>query len=269
MKLCKPLAFLKKDFIIALNYKFSFVMEFFGVFFSVSVFYFLSQTFGKGISTYLEPYGGDYFSFVLIGIAFSDYLHVSLSSFSEQLRQAQLQGTLEAILVTPTSLSTIVFSSSLYPFFFASFSVIIYFVFGAAVFGFPLGNANIPAAVLILILSIISLSGLGILSAAFIMVFKKGSPIEWLLSSLSMLLCGTFYPVSVLPFWLQKFSYLLPLTHSLHGMRCALLQNYSLAQLLPDVGALVLFGLVFLPLGLAAFSYATKRAKIEGSLTQY
>ncbi len=269
MRFRKPLAFLKRDFIIALNYKFSFVLQLLGVFFSTAMFYFLSQVFGKGVSTYLEPYGGDYFAFVLIGIAFSSYLSFSLRSFSAQLRESQLQGTLEALLATPTSLSTIMLSSSLYPFLFTSFSVIVYFVFGAAVFGFPMGNANIPVAVLILILSIVSFSGLGILSAAFTMVFKKGSPISWLLSSLSMFLCGTFYPVSVLPSWLQKFSCLLPLTYSLHGMRYALLQNYSLTQLLPDIGALLLFSLVLLPLGLVAFSYATKRAKIEGSLAQY
>ena len=269
MKFRKPLAFLKRDFIIAVNYRFSFLLQLLGTFFSVSMFYFLSQVFGKGVSAYLEPYGGDYFSFVLIGIAFSSYLTFSLSSFSRQLRESQLQGTLEALLTTPTSLSTIMLSSSLYPFIFTSFNVIVHILFGAAVFGFPLGNANFPAAVLILALSIASFAGLGIISAAFIMMFKRGSPIEWLLSSLSMLLCGTFYPPSVLPNWLQKLSSLLPLTYSLRSMRYALLQGSTLAELLPDIGALVLFGVVLLPLGLVAFNYATKRAKAQGSLAHY
>lgn len=269
MRFRKPLSFLKRDFVVALNYRFDFALQLLGVFFSTAMFYFLAQVFGQGVSTYLEPYGGDYFSFVLIGIAFSRYLAVFLSSFSAQLRESQFQGTLEALLATPTSVSTIMISSSLYPVLLASFDVIVYLIFGAAVFGLPLGNVNVPAAVLIIIFSIISFSGLGILSAAFIMVFKRGSPVEWLLTSLSMFLCGTFYPISVLPFWLQKFSYLLPLTYSLRGMRYALVQNYSPAQLLPDIGALVLFSLVLLPLGLVTFNYATKRARIEGSLTHY
>jgi ABC-2 type transport system permease protein len=61
------------------------------------MFFFLSRLVGEGIAGQLEPYGGNYFSFVLIGVAFTDYLSVSLSSFAGQIRSAQMQGTLEAM----------------------------------------------------------------------------------------------------------------------------------------------------------------------------
>ncbi len=269
MGLRKPLAFLKRDLVIAVNYRFSFALELLAIFFPTATFYFLSQVFGEAVSSYIAPYGGDYFAFVLIGIAFSSYLTFSLSSFSAQVMESQVQGTLEALLTTPTSLSTILVSSTLYPFVFTSFSVIVYLALGVGLFGFPLGNANFVGAALILLLSVAAFSGLGILAAALIMVFKRGSPVEWLFSSASMLVSGTFYPISVLPAWLQNLSYLLPLTYSLHGMRYALLQRYSLTQLLPDIGALLLFSIVLLPLGLITFNYATRRAKMEGSLTHY
>lgn len=269
MRLNKLVAFIKKDFVISRNYRFAFILEILGIFFSTASLYFLSRIFGSSVSPYLEPYGNNYFAFVLIGIALSSYLSFSLYSYSSQLRESQVQGTLEALLVTPTSLSTIVLFSSLYPFLYTSLSVIIYLILGILVFGFSLSKANFLTALVILTLSITSFSGLGILSAAFIMVFKRGSPIQWLVGSLSYLLSGTFYPVSVLPAWLQKFSYLLPLTYSLQGMRGALLQNLPLKPLLPEIIALLLFTLVLLPLGLGAFYYATRRAKIDGSLTHY
>ena len=269
MFLHKLLAFLKKDLLIALNYRFSFFLEVLGIFFSTTAFYFLSRIFGPGISPHLAPYGNNYFAFVLIGIALSSYLSFSLYSFSAQLRESQVQGTLEALLVTNTRLSTIVLLSSIYPLLYTSLSVLIYLILGATVFGFSLHNANILGALIILTLSVTSFSGIGILSAAFIMVFKRGSPIQWLVASLSYLLSGTLYPVSVLPDWLQKISLFLPLTYSLHGMRSALLLSHSLKKLVPDIIALVLFTAVLLPAGLAAFGYATSRAKQDGSLTQY
>jgi ABC-2 type transport system permease protein len=72
-----------------------------------------------------------------------------------------------------------------------------------------------------------------------------------------------------LPAWLQPISYLIPLTYSLSAMRRAILLGHSLGELMPDVLALSLFAGVLLPLSFVAFRYAVKRAKIEGSLTQY
>ena len=123
---------------------------------------------------FLQSYGGDYFSFVLIGIAFSSYLSIGLNVFSQNLRQEQMMGTLEALLVTQTGIPTIILSSSLYSFILISFRVVAYLLLGALVFGVNMSGATLPAALLILILTIICFSGLGIISASFIMVLKGG-----------------------------------------------------------------------------------------------
>ncbi len=101
------------------------------------------------------------------------------------------------------------------------------------------------------------------------MVLKQGDPINWAFSALSGLLGGVFYPITVLPQWLQMFSYILPITYSLNAMRLALLQGYSLEALAPDIIALMLFSVVMLPFSIMAFRYAVRRAKVDGSLTQY
>jgi len=265
----KALAFLQRDLIEAASYKLAFVMQLAGIFFSVLTFYFLSQLFGQGISPYLAPYGGDYFSFVLIGIAFSNYLGVALRSFSSQIRTAQVMGTLEAMLVTQTEIPTIILSSSLYSFLFTSFQVLIYLLLGSLLFGVDMGQANLLAALLILLMTIISFSSIGIISASFVMVFKRGDPLTWLFGSASMLFGGVYYPITILPAWLEKLAYLLPITYSLEGMRLALLKGYPLGALLPNLLALAIFSLVLLPLSIMAFQYAVKQAKRQGSLTHY
>ena len=98
----KLFAFLKRDVQIDLSYKLRFLMQFIGIFFSTALSFFLSELIGSGISNKLAGYGGDYFSFVIIGIALTDYLSVSLEQFSDEIRSAQLEGTLETLLVTPT-----------------------------------------------------------------------------------------------------------------------------------------------------------------------
>ncbi|NOZ69552.1 MAG: ABC transporter permease, partial [Deferribacteres bacterium] len=202
----KPLSFFMRDLLIAASYRFNFIMQFGGIFISTLMFYFLSQLIGAGKSEQLRPYGGDYFAFVLTGIAFTDYLSVSLNSFSGQIRSAQMMGTLEALLVTPTSVPTILFSSTLYNFTFTSLRIIAYMVFGVFIFGVRLHVSSLPALAATLVLTMLSFIGIGLFSASFIIIFKQGSPVNWIMSVASGLLGGVLYPVSVLPSWLQPYS---------------------------------------------------------------
>ena len=265
----KPLAFIKRDFLNEISYRLSFIMQIFGILVSILTFYFLARLFGSAVVPYLKPYGGDYFSFVIIGVAFSNYQEVAMYSLSRSIRDAQITGTLEALLVTQTEIPTIIISSSLYSFLFTSLRVIAYLLLGSLFFGMDISHANFFTATVILVLTITSLSSFGIISASFVMVFKKGDPITWLFLSVSWFLGGVYYPVAVLPAWLLKLSYLLPITHSLEGMRMSLLQGSSLTALLPNVLALLAFTFVMLPLSVMVFRYAVNQAKRDGSLTQY
>jgi len=145
----------------------------------------------------------------------------------------------------------------------------VYLLIGALIFGASFGQANILTALVVLALSIISFSGIGILSAALVLWLKKGDPVAWIFGGVSSLLAGVFYPISVLPAWLEPLSRFLPLTYALDGMRLAILRGYSLYQIRLDLLALLAFTLVLTPLALFIFRKALKRAKMEGSLAQY
>jgi ABC-2 type transport system permease protein len=262
-------AFLKRDVMDEASYRFSFFLQFLNIFFSVGLFYFIAQLLGSAASPYLEAYGGDYFAFVLIGIAFAGYFGVGLSSFSSSLRQAQTTGTLEAMLTTPTALSTIILSSSLWSYLLTTLRVLVYLLIGDLFLKVNLGGGNYLGALIVLILTIISFSSLGIIAASFIMVLKRGDPITWLFNATSSFLGGIYYPVTILPGWLQFFSYLLPVTYALRAMRLALLQGASTATILSDILVLAVFSAILMPASLLAFRFAVRRARVDGSLSQY
>jgi ABC-2 type transport system permease protein len=265
----RALAFLRRDLRLQLSYRFSFLLQFFGIFFNLLVFYFLSLLVGEGASPYLEPYGGNYFAFVLIGLAFSGYFGVGLNSFASNLREAQTTGTLEAMLMTPTRLSTVILSSSLYDYGFVTFQVLVYLALGALVFGVQVGAGNIPAALVVLVLTIVAMTSLGIIAASFIMVLKRGDPVTLVVNSVAVLLGGVYYPVQLMPEWLQRLSRLIPITYSLDAMRRALLTDASFQELLPDIVALIVFCVLLIPSSLLIFRYAVHRAKVDGSLAHF
>ena len=107
------------------------------------------------------------------------------------------------------------------------------------------------------------------LSASFIIYFKRGDPINFLLSGTTTLLGNVFFPVEQLPAWARWVSDYLPITWSLRVVRGALLQGKGWDELERDVGFLALLTLILVPLGLFCSRIAIRRAKREGSLIQY
>jgi ABC-2 type transport system permease protein len=263
------LAFLKRDFYNEVSYRFAFFFQFFNVIFMVGVFYFIANLLGTAASPFLADYGGDYFSFVLIGIAFSGYFGVGLSSFSNSIRQAQTTGTLEAMLSTPTRLPIIILSAALWDYWMTTLRVFVYLGVGVVFLSVDLKQANLASAGLILLLTVIVFSSLGIIAASFIMVLKRGDPIAWLFNAASSFLGGVYYPVAVLPGSLQTLSKLLPITYALEALRQALLNGATIGQLTPQILALSVFCLVLLPASLIIFRLAVRQARIDGSLTHY
>jgi ABC-2 type transport system permease protein len=267
--LAKPFAFLTRDFKIAVSYRLQFIIQGFGVFLTTCSFFLVSKMFSGQEISFLKPYGGDYFSFVLIGIALTDYLTISTNSFASEIRSAQIVGTLESLLVTPTSLNTILFSSFTYSLLSTSFRMVLYFLLGVFIFGIKLQNVDLFLLALTFFLTLLPFLGLGLLSAAFIIVFKQGSPIPMLMAMSSGLLSGVLYPVTVLPSWLKPLSVMLPITHGLEAMRQVLLQGALLVDISDRLFSLSIFSIILLSVGIYSIHKALTIAKQEGSLLHY
>ncbi len=265
----KIVVFFRRDLAIARSYRAAFVLELLEALFGVAAFYYLSRFVQSPELTRSLPQGGSYFAFALVGFAFFDYLNVALNAFDQSLEQARQNGTLEALLVTQTSLPVMLAGSAVYPFLVMSLRTAVYLAWGILLFGFPARAANWPGAVLVLLVSVVAFAGLGVLSASYLLLFKRGNPAKWLFLGVSAVLGGMMYPVSVLPESLQRVARLVPITYSLEGMRAALLGRASLAELWPSLRALLLFAVVLLPLSFAVFSWALRRTKITGTLTHF
>jgi ABC-2 type transport system permease protein len=147
--------------------------------------------------------------------------------------------------------------------------VFVYLGVGVVFLSVDLKQANLASAGLILLLTVIVFSSLGIIAASFIMVLKRGDPIAWLFNAASSFLGGVYYPVAVLPGSLQTLSKLLPITYALEALRQALLNGATIGQLTPQILALSVFCLVLLPASLIIFRLAVRQARIDGSLTHY
>ncbi|HEU5180111.1 MAG TPA: ABC transporter permease [Candidatus Polarisedimenticolia bacterium] len=263
------LAFLRKDLLEEMSYRTAFVLQLGGILLTVSLWYLIANWLTLPEKNSLPDLPGvPYFAYLLVGLAFWQYLGSALNSFASKLRAEQLTGTLEAMLITPTPIPVLILSSALWDFVMTSFRVILYLGLGV-VFGIQLRFDSLLAFLVILLLTILAFSGIGILSAAFILYLKRGDPINFLITSASALFGGVFLPTHALPASLAGVGRFLPITYALNGIRRSLLTGTRLPELMPEVTALVIFVVLLLPLGIAGFSLAVRKARAEGNLAQY
>ncbi len=261
-------AFLRRDLREALTYKFSFVSSVTGILLSSATFYFVAKLVPAGTPS-LGPFGGDYFSFAVVGVAFAGLLGMFQEGLAAVVRSAQLSGTLEALLVTPVPVPVILFGSSLYSLLFQVVRTALHLGVALAFFGLALGRVNAAGVLAVGVLTVLCFLSVGVLSASFILVYKTGNPFSWIIGTVSGLLGGVVFPVALLPPWIRWISSLLPVTYALDGMRKSLLASASFADVLPDVAALAAFDALLLPASLVAFRLAVRKAKKDGTLAQY
>ncbi|MFA6317935.1 MAG: ABC transporter permease [Elusimicrobiota bacterium] len=262
-------AFLRRDAFLYASYKFSFVLDLASVLLSTATFFFVARLVDPAALPAMAAYGGRYFAFVLIGIAFSACQGVCLHSLAQSVRREQLFGTLESVLTAPASLPLVILASSQWNLLYAALQVGFHLGIGILVFGLSLPPVDIVAAALMLILTAAAFLGIGMISAAFILRFKRGDPAAWLIAAASDLLAGVYFPVSILPKPLQALADLVPMTHALEGLRLVLLRSASLSEVLPHALALAAFPVVLLPLGILGLRTAFDRARADGSLGHY
>jgi ABC-2 type transport system permease protein len=137
----------------------------------------------------------------------------------------------------------------------------------AAFFGLHLAEANFVAALVVLVVASISFIGIGMMTAVLPLISpEKGMQLGFVAQGLLLVVSGVYYPVSVLPGWMQALATISPATYALRGCRDAILNGAGVADLWADIWPLLVIGAVSVPLGLWTFRVGERYAKRHGKL---
>ena len=268
-ELAKLTGFLRRDFLVAWSYRLSFVTDWASMIVQVVVFNFVGVivrpgavgTFGGNTPTYME--------FVAVGIAISSFMAVGLGRVYSVIRQEQLQGTLESLLLTPTAYTTIQMGSVVYDLVYVPVRTFIFLGLTTVVFGTNFQWAGLGPTVLILLAFIPFVWGLGVLAAAWTVTFKRGTGVIGVATTLITIGSGTYFPITVFPHWAERIFSFSPVTIALKAAREALLGTAGWGETLPRVAILLPYAVVSLGLGIFAFRRALERERRRGTLGLY
>jgi len=262
-------AFLRKDFLVEKSYRFAFLLGIFSTLFSLLIFFFIDRLFGREVAPYLEELKINYFSYVFVATLLFNYTGAGLGSISEKIRTEKVQGTFEGIANNEGILPPFVVSVIIYNFALTSLETVLYLAAGFFFLGLDFSNVNLLSLALTLFLSALSFSSIGIVSSCFIILFRKGNPLAFLLNSMEGLFGGVYFPVAVLPLWAQFVSKLLPVYYAINAAQKSFYLNASPAQIWKELAALALFSAVLFPFSLWLLKKSVDRSRLKGTLGRY
>ena len=262
-------AFARRDFLVAWSYRFAFFTDALALFLQALLFYFVGLLVDE---SKLPEYGGSpvsYMEFVAIGIALAAFVQIGLGRVSAAMRREQMIGTLESILVTPTSPSTIQLGSVVYDLIYVPLRTAIFLVLVAVGFGLDFNLGGILPAMLVVLFFIPFVWGLGLISAAGTLTFRGGSTGVGFGITLMTLGSGAYFPLELLPDWVETVAKVNPMAIAINGMREPLLGTVDWAETLGHLIVLAPMSAVSLALGIFAFRLGLKRERRLGTLGLY
>jgi ABC-2 type transport system permease protein len=258
-------ALIRRDYVLARSYRLAFFLDLvFGVL-NLVIFYFISKTFGAQPTQHLDG-APSYFAFAALGISVMVVMEAASIGLANRIREEQLTGTLEALVTQPVTAVELAFGLTGYPFLFAMSRAAFYVLVSAAFLGVDVGQTSWLAFVLVLLVTGTALATIGIFLGAVVLVVKRSRVIASIVTFGLGFLGGAFFPLSVLPGWLQPIGEIAPTRFAFDGLRAAVFRGHGWGQ---DFFALALFSVVGLPVAVWLFSAALRAVRRSGSLLQY
>src|ERR671931_23041 len=204
---------------------------------------------------------------LLVGAVIWAYLGVIFEILTETVAWERWEGTIEYTFMAPLSRPVHLFGMGAFAIVYGIVRAVLLFGVVAAFFSLHLPDANYAAALVLLVVASISFIGIGMMTAVLPLISpEKGTQLGFVAQGVLLVVSGVYYPVSVLPGWMQLLAKISPATYALRGCREAILEGVGVTALWSEIWPLLVIGAVAVPLGLWIFRTGERYAKKHGKL---
>ncbi len=256
---------LKRDWTIFLSYRGRFFSHMFSGFFSIAVFYYVSRL----VSTHSFHSSNQYFAFVVVGLVTFGILTSTLVTLPSDIRQELVAGTFERILLSPFGAVASIVSMTIFPFVTAVLGGLVTLTLARLAFGMPVHWATAPLSVPVIVLGALTFLPFGLIAAAAAVAAKQAAIGVGLIVTGISFLGGVFFPVALLPGWIQWTSKVQPFTPTLDMLRHLLVGTAMHESATSALIKMVLFAGVLLPPAVLLVHAAVRLGQRRGTVIEY
>jgi ABC-2 type transport system permease protein len=205
--------------------------------------------------------------YLMVGALVWSYLAIVFEAVGETITWERWEGTIEYTFMAPVTRLTHLVGSCLFALVYGLLRTGLILLIVSLFFHLDLSQANILSAAVVLAVASFSFVGLGIMVSVLPLLFaERGSQMVFLAQACLLLFSGVYYPIEVMPGWMQAVATFSPATYALDGVRAALLEGRGVADLTGALAPLAAIGIVSIPLGVYIFGIAERAAKRSGRL---
>jgi ABC-2 type transport system permease protein len=262
-------AFFRRDLLSLFSYRIAYITDWINLIVQVALFYFLSQLIP---ADRLPRYGGravNYMEFVTVAITLTSFIQASLGRLIAAIRNEQMMGTLESLMVMPLSPEMLQLGSVLYDLIYVPVRTLVFLALVTVLFDVHFNVAGLlPTAAIFLVFTPF-MWGLGVMSAAAVLTFKRGSGVVGIAGTILTFTSGAYFPVGYLPGWLQRAADYNPIALAIEQSRQALLADVAWSGVTSTIIRLIPMAVVSLGLGLFTFRLAMERERWRGTMGLY
>jgi ABC-2 type transport system permease protein len=204
---------------------------------------------------------------LLIGAVVWAYLGIIFEILTETVAWERWEGTIEYTFMAPLSRPIHLFGMGVFAIAYGIVRAVLLFGVVAMFFDLDLSHADFVAALVVLVVASIPFIGIGMMTAVLPLISpEKGTQLGFIAQGILLVVSGVYYPVSVLPEWMQALATISPATYALDGMRDAIINGDGLSKMWDEIWPLIVIGIVSVPLGLEVFRRGERYAKKHGKL---
>jgi ABC-2 type transport system permease protein len=241
-----------RDWRITLSYRTRFATHLLSLFFSLTLFHFISRLVHAASFTK----SGAYFAFAVIGLITLQVLNSTLQVPQGALRGELVAGTFERFVLSPTGGVGGMLAMLVFPFLYALASGIAMLLFAGLAYGVHLLGALSFAPFGVLFLSAVLLSKQSISGATFVVAGIS-------------LIAGLYFPVSLLPGWMRWLSEVQPFTPAVDLMRHVMVGTPLHHAALIDLAKVAGLTFVLLPASIWVLGKALRFSRRRGTILEY
>jgi len=188
------------------------------------------------------------------------------------------QGTLEEVMATPSKLLHVIAGRSVSNALFGLTNMIAVLLIAGFGFRVPLGIANLPMFSVALVLTLLSVSALGLIFASAFVLSRSAQTLTNGLEIPLYIISGSMFPIALLPFWIHPAAYILGPTWGVDAIRLATSQDYATdsfwkgvnanVAMVLDLAVMIVITLIYAAVAVVLFKMVEKRARTTGTLVE-
>jgi len=205
--------------------------------------------------------------FLSLGALMWGFLSILFDELAFSIIWERWEGTLEYTMMAPIRRVTHMVGTCVWAMLYGMLRAVVVIMLLLLFFNLSMPDANVGAALIMMLASSLAFIGLGLFAATLPMLSpERGAQVADVVMSVVMIFSGIYWRLDNLPQWMQTASLASPAFYTLRGVRAALLEGAGWDVIMPDVLTVLIIGIILVPLGAFAFSVTERWAKKKGKL---